>query len=54
VNELDVLYDSVKKSNEAQDKTYQFLRKLNDIIIPLIETVNGLLVVSLKEEKEKK
>jgi len=51
---LEILYDNVKKNGEAYDKAYQFLRKANDTIVSLIETVNSLLVVSLKEEKEKK
>mmetsp|Transcript_4542 Transcript_4542/g.3757 ORF Transcript_4542/g.3757 Transcript_4542/m.3757 type:complete len:134 (+) Transcript_4542:201-602(+) len=36
------------------EKTFQFLKRMSDSITPLIECVNGLLAIVLKEEKEKK
>ena len=52
--EFDGLTETVKRNTEAYEKYYQFLKRLNDILVPLIETVNGLLALSLKQEKEKK
>jgi len=54
VIELEGLYEGLKRNETSIDKVYQFVKKLNEVTIPLIETVNGLLVITLKEEKEKK
>ena len=52
--ELETLYQSVKGNTKSQDKLFQFAKRLSETIVPVVETVNNLLALCLKEEKEKK
>jgi len=54
VIEIEGLYEGFKRNETSIEKVYQFVKKLNEVTVPLVETVNGLLVITLKEEKEKK
>jgi len=44
----------IHKMSELVDKMYNYLKRFTDAVIPLVESVNGMLVIFLKEEKEKK
>lgn len=44
----------ITKLHEADEKTLNFIKKLIENFVPLIETLNGMMAIVLKEEKEKK
>lgn len=52
--EFSTLEEKIQRSLQAHDKIVNFLKKQNLSVVSLIETVNSILVLLLKEEKEKK